>query len=876
VGLSAVACASIAACALWPREPRGPWLTARTEHFEIASGLSEARTRELAISLERFRAAALAFAGLEERESRVPAQLILFPDGRSFATVRPRRELAGFFQPAVHKSFVVVDAGRRDQAQRIAQHELVHLLLASDPDRLLPAWYQEGLADVLSTATPVGGALEIGLPPEGRLIWLRLASPLPLGRVLTARDVLRWPSHSLTRFYAQSWALAHYLELPESARTSGALARLLAQTEAGEDPELACNRALGRSLEELEADVARYIASDEPTRLRVRVQVPPLDDRVEISRQAPAERDALLADLALSLGPERWERGERWLRAALAEDPAHALANVSLAWLGAERGDPAAAARLGQVEAMAAGSADLERRIGDGWLALAQRAPASERPALLARAGAGYRRSLALDPAQGASAFGLAQIELASGRAEQAAAELLAARARLPSLPPLELELAHAYLAQGEPERAREPLLRVLAEPHGAGAEGPEAPELDRLLAEAGLASSGRVATRHLAARLDVLQPAPGAELSTDLAWLEVKGHAGLWEAALQDIAIALDVSNSTLDASGVDVDGDGRVGRTQSSLTFSRDPLSASSDRGDSIVRAEIAAARALVAELDASTTRVALVLFTATAKVATPLGPPSAVGDALSRQRVRYDPTGTSFAAALDVAFQALIAGSDPARRSQRTILILSDGEPTVPDDFRARSEALAAAERLAELGVRVHSFALGEKAREKSDTLRELTERTGGRFALAEDLGRVSFLRDVRLTGLDGVTIRNGRSGELARGVRVRPDGSFDGFVRLLPGENPLEISALVEDRDPLVVERSVLRVAPSQDDASAASRAAELLRDLRGRTQEISLQAELEARRAERSRRTLRIEGAPAVSAPPPDAEPTGSQ
>ncbi len=103
-----------------------------------------------------------------------------------------------------------------------------------------------------------------------------------------------------------------------------------------------------------------------------------------------------------------------------------------------------------------------------------------------------------------------------------------------------------------------------------------------------------------------------------------------------------------------------------------------------------------------------------------------------------------------------------------------------------------------------------------------------------------------------------------------MRVRPDGSFDGFVRLLPGENPLLISALVEDRAPLVVERSVLRVAPSEEDATRSARAAELLRDLRGRTQEISLQAELEARRSEREHRGLRIENAaPAVSAPPPE-------
>jgi len=51
-------------------------------------------------------------------------------------------------------------------------------------------------------------------------------------------------------------------------------------------------------------------------------------------------------------------------------------------------------------------------------------------------------------------------------------------------------------------------------------------------------------------------------------------------------------------------------------------------------------------------------------------------------------------------------------------------------------------------------------------------------------------------VRLTGLESLELRNLRSGEAGRAVRIFPDGSFDAYVALLPGANPVELVATVE--------------------------------------------------------------------------------
>lgn len=841
--------------------PRAAWLLAHTPHFEIASGLSARRTRELAQELERFRGAALAWGELEDRASS-PTLVVLFPRTRHFATLRPRRELSGLFVSALNESFLLVDASERDEALRIARHELVHRLQPQDPARALPAWYREGLADLLSTASIESAAFEVGRAPADHQALARAAA-LPLGSVLEEADALRWDARSLPAFYAQSWAVAHYFWLGEEAPRGG-LPQFLALLASGRGAAEACEQALGRPLGQLEADVLRHVEQLDLPRARFPLGVASAAP-VSLRPLDSAERDALLGELALALGEPRWRRAERWLRSALAHDPARLDARASLAWLLAARGRPDASAELALAESTAAvPDRDSEWRLGDAWYALAARsAPGGDAPARLARARAHYERSLELEPAHLGARLGLARVALALGQTERAASDLEAAERDPPGTPIAALELAALWVESGRPELARPALRRLLAGPLHAEARAGHDARLERLLGAAGLEPTGPPSLRHLAARLDVREPGPGTALATDLAWFEVKGKAGLWEAPLQDIAIALDVSNSTLDASGVDVDQDGRTGRTRRAIGLrATNPLTASSDRGDSIVRAELAAAERLLAELDPDTTRVALVLFTARAQLAAPLGTPHATLEKLARYRVRYDKTGTSFEAALRTAFEELLARRRPDSRSQRTILVLSDGEPTVPSRAEARSRALALADELARFGIRVHGFALGEQAAEKSETLREIAERTGGRFAAIADLADVSFLQRAQLTGLDAVSLRNARSGEPARAVRVFADGSFDGFVPLVPGPNELEIRASVAGRAPLVARRTVVFVPPEAGGGSSA-RSVELLQLLRERSEEIALRAELTAERARGEQRSLAID----VAAPP---------
>lgn len=92
-------------------------------------------------------------------------------------------------------------------------HEYVHLLTAaSGPDA--PAWLDEGLAEFWSSIVISGDRIVIGPPQQKHLSVLRSRSWIPIDDMIAHRRGTLPPSRSQTAmFYAQAWAMVHYLLL---------------------------------------------------------------------------------------------------------------------------------------------------------------------------------------------------------------------------------------------------------------------------------------------------------------------------------------------------------------------------------------------------------------------------------------------------------------------------------------------------------------------------------------------------------------------------------------------------------------------------------------------------------------------------------------
>jgi hypothetical protein len=436
-----------------------------------------------------------------------------------------------------------------------------------------------------------------------------------------------------------------------------------------------------------------------------------------------------------------------------------------------------------------------------------------------------------------------------------------------------------------------------------------ELPE-DRELApgEALLGEAGAISTT---LKLEIEEPTDGSIVgSPEGAFLAGRALALLGEFKRFDVVLVLDTSSSTNGASGADINGNGIVGAGGLSGIFKQ------TDPGDSILAAEIAAAKKVLESLDPRNTRVGLVTFAGT----------SDQYDPYTRQvysdnypdAITEEPLTTNYervAKALDRVFKRGPEGqtnmtegvrqavkelkgfrgglSKPDPGSQKVVLFFTDGQPTAPYPHEFSREnvnsVLRAASQARRADVQIHTFAIGPEALDGPIACVQLAAYTGGYFTPVSSPGDLPAVVDtVNFANLETLEVRNVTHGEAASETIINADGSFGALVPVQPGLNRLQVVAKAADGTSTQAEVTV-SYAPGAPSAQlprelVAMRNRLLERRLiaikRGRIEaerqaaeqarkelEIKIKSEREKAEtdAERQRRTLRIEPAPQADA-----------
>ena len=357
---------------------------------------------------------------------------------------------------------------------------------------------------------------------------------------------------------------------------------------------------------------------------------------------------------------------------------------------------------------------------------------------------------------------------------------------------------------------------------------------------------------------LQVVAPRPGTSVRNAAALVEVTGRVGSDWLLHADVVLAIDLSNSALEASGIDLDGDGRLGSTRAFVDAKRHQdrpwRSWTSDPDDAMVLAELETARNLIRSLDSSQTRVGVLTYTDEARIRAPLGSPLSALESLDSIRIVEDWDGTDVAEALRGARDLFLAAphlDEPDR--PRVVFLFSDGKPTTHPGASERSArhwaaraALREAEALTERRIAVCVLGFGEtilsedpREREEDDIafLDGLARATGCVHLPVDDPDLLRFDRAPRFLGPTRFELRNLSSGSRGRAVRVLESGLFDGFVELVPGENVLEVRAELPDGRRLV-ERRTVHYEPGVAETEAEREAtARLLLRLRERARQL---------------------------------------
>jgi hypothetical protein len=200
----------VAGCATVPPCPArgGPaWRELTSEHFVVRSDLEPDEVVEVVRTLEEIRAAMLTmWVGLLEPIGRTPVIALSSSELAAFAGF----EFDGYYFRRPPFPGTVVAAGNTWKRSETVKHELAHEL-AHHFEPIQPTWYAEGLAMYLETTRYDREKRYsiLGEPSEAGTDFFRKGgSPSPADELLGPLpiDLLE-----LTRFYATSWLLTHYL-----------------------------------------------------------------------------------------------------------------------------------------------------------------------------------------------------------------------------------------------------------------------------------------------------------------------------------------------------------------------------------------------------------------------------------------------------------------------------------------------------------------------------------------------------------------------------------------------------------------------------------------------------------------------------------------
>lgn len=311
------------------------WYRATTTHFSLYSTAEPESVARVARTLERM-AETVGRSGIGTRlRERVRTDLISFEDKRTWQAMLPLRsdgrrlEAAGL---AYRTPFgnTIIYAGYDPRGRQVAHHEYTHTIVHAALQRA-PLCLNEGLAELFSTWTSRSDGSYYGHPLPWHEWALTMMKPIPLANLFAVRHGSQAyeSGDERTVFYAESWALVHYL-----ARSAGGLRRFM-------DFAKLCDQ--GKSAEEafaaaypqedwtrLHERLPAYLRSDQMT-LSFIGEPRPLDSvRVELREVAAAEMQARLALLlAWRAGADSTAVRER-ARAALAVDSTLALASSAL------------------------------------------------------------------------------------------------------------------------------------------------------------------------------------------------------------------------------------------------------------------------------------------------------------------------------------------------------------------------------------------------------------------------------------------------------------------------------------------------------------------------------------------------------------------
>ena len=248
---------------------RENWVEVRSANFIVVSNAGEKQARKTAIRFEQIRAVFRQSMAVASTHPSPLITILAVKDEDSMRALLPEYWAKGHAHPAgifvenldQYFALIQLDAPGSNPYNTI-YHEYYHsLTLPYFPN--LPLWVAEGLAEFWGNTQVTDSETKMGEADPDLIYELKQSSLIPLNVLFKVDQSSPYynEDHKTSIFYAESWALMHYLMVGDKASHRPMLTAYLEALSHGASQDEAAAKAFG-DLKKLQSAVYSYIGNN--------------------------------------------------------------------------------------------------------------------------------------------------------------------------------------------------------------------------------------------------------------------------------------------------------------------------------------------------------------------------------------------------------------------------------------------------------------------------------------------------------------------------------------------------------------------------------------------------------------------------------------
>jgi tetratricopeptide (TPR) repeat protein len=332
----ALLCLLVSASA-WARDNGSGWIEARSPHFTVVTNAGDRQGRHVLAQFERMRwvfQSSLPGANLDPAN---PIVVIAVKSQKDMDALEPAVYLAkgqvslgGLFSRSTDKNYILVRLDvEGEHPWSFVYHEYTHLVEGTAAE-WMPLWLNEGLAEFFQNTEVQDKQVLLGQVSlnDLRLLQQSRLIPLPVLFKVDATSPYYHQEQKGDLFYAESWALTHYLEVADFKDHANRIGKYLQLVSKGTDSVTAAEQAFG-DLKTLQKVLDDYTRAGQYTYFQKSTTAAPLDESsFAVTPLTVPQADAIRGDFLVQVG--RMDDARALLDAALKADPNNVKAHEAM------------------------------------------------------------------------------------------------------------------------------------------------------------------------------------------------------------------------------------------------------------------------------------------------------------------------------------------------------------------------------------------------------------------------------------------------------------------------------------------------------------------------------------------------------------------